>query len=88
MGFGDFIIYNTDHITYDYRNDYKETNGHILGVILKSFKTENYIDAVLRNYLTTNGVSVPYNYINKEKYIKRYIFDLFKRYSSKYIRTS
>ena len=85
---GDALAYNrlTNHLYVG--AFYEENIGEVdpIGIIIKEHTSISTYDIVLRSYLTSSGIVVPYQYHDKEKYIPTYLMDLFKRYLSRYIR--
>lgn len=89
--FGDVLIYNNEYNSFYVKHVNSsglDDRANAIGIVIKEFTDENYYDVILRNYLTANSVIVPWSYNDKQKYIPTYLMDLFKRYSSKFIRES
>lgn len=89
--FGDVLIYNNEYNSFNVQHiddTGLEDRTNAIGIVVKEFTEQNYYDIILRNYLTANGIIVPWSYNDKQRFIPTYLMDLFKRYSSKFIRES
>lgn len=90
LKFGNVIIYNNKKQIYEPISFVRQMNNesNVIGIVVKHFSEINQADIILKNYLSTNGISAPGSYIGKEKHIPFYLKDLFNRYMSKYIKSS
>lgn len=88
--FGDILIYDVTNQEYKVLSkiEHIKDESNVIGIVVKDLININETDIILKNYLTTNGIPVPMEYIGKEKFIPAYLKDLFDRYVSKYVRTS
>ena len=67
----------------------KDLYNKVIGIIIKqNDDNELTIDIMLKNFLTTNGIIIPYTYMDKPKNMIPYIYLLFNRYCNKLKRLS
>lgn len=90
--FGDLLVYNKNKhcldIMYKQRQE-KDLYNKVIGIIIKqNDDNELTIDIMLKNFLTTNGIIIPYTYMDKPKNMIPYIYLLFNRYCNKLKRLS
>lgn len=64
-----------------------EDDKAIVGIVIQ-VNDDMTMDVLMKNYLTTESLLIPYRYVQNPNFIPAYLKDMFDRYCNKYQRTS
>lgn len=64
-----------------------EDDKAIVGIVVQ-VNDDMTMDVLMKNYLTTESLLIPYRYVKSPSFIPAYLKDMFDRYCNKYQRTS
>lgn len=64
-----------------------EDDKAIVGIVVQ-VNDDMTMDVLMKNYLTTEPLLIPYRYVQNPSFIPAYLKDMFDRYCNKYQRTS
>lgn len=88
--FGDLVIFNYSNQNFDIipkDRCGKEDDKAIVGIVVK-VNNDMTVDVLMKNYLTSESLLIPYRYMEKPTFISAYLKDMFDRYCNKYQRIS
>lgn len=88
--FGDILIYNLEKQNIDIISGErlnKELDKKIIGIVIKQ-NDDLTIDLMMKNFLTSDGIHIPIEYIAKPSNMYAYIYQIFNRYCNKFKRIS
>ena len=88
--FGDLVVFNYSNQNFDIipkDRCGKEDDKAIVGIVVQ-VNNDMTVDVLMKNYLTSESLLIPYRYMQKPTFISAYLKDMFDRYCNKYQRTS
>lgn len=88
--FGDILVYNLEKQCIDIISGErlnKELDKKIIGIVIKQ-NDDLTIDLMMKNFLTSDGIRIPMEYIAKLSNMYAYIYQIFNRYCNKFKRIS
>ena len=88
--FGDLVVFNYSNQNFDIipkDRCGKEDDKAIVGIVVQ-VNNDMTVDVLMKNYLTSESLLIPYRYMEKPTFISAYLKDMFDRYCNKYQRTS